>query len=78
MQALMVANQPQTTGQLQGSSLFDAMVNNGVTSTAIHHAVALAARGAPYPWARDKVLESTEVDTAITAQQAKFNARQRL
>ncbi|EFP63472.1 MULTISPECIES: 3-hydroxyacyl-CoA dehydrogenase NAD-binding domain-containing protein [Ralstonia] len=77
-QALMATGQPQTASQLQDSGLFDAVVSNDVTNAAIHHAAALATRGAPYPRARDKVLEPAEVDAAIAAQRAKLNARQKL
>lgn len=77
-QALMATGQPQTASQLQESGLFDAVVSDDATNAAIHHAAELATQGAPYPRARDKVLDAAEVNAAIEAQRTKLNARQKL
>lgn len=76
--ALMSGGRPQTADQLQDTGLFDIVVADDVVAAAVHRARQLAARGEPYPKARDHALDAVKTRTEVDAQRAKLSTRQTL
>jgi 3-hydroxyacyl-CoA dehydrogenase len=75
---LILNGQSRSAKELTGSGLFDEIVADDVVEAALRRANALADRGAPFPRARDRVLDTGAVETAVGARRAKLNARQQM
>lgn len=77
-QTLMFSGQARTAQQMASSGLFDQVVNEDATGSAVQLALALADKGQPYPRARDRNMNADAVRVAVDAQRSKLNARQLL
>ncbi|MBY0367318.1 3-hydroxyacyl-CoA dehydrogenase [Roseateles aquatilis] len=77
-QALMSSGAQQNARQLAGSGLLDEVVSADVVGAATTLVTKIVDSGAPFPRARDRNLDISEVRTIVVAQREKLTARQRL
>ena len=75
---LILNGQSRSAKELTGTGLFDEIVADDAVEAALRRANVLADRGAPFPRARDRVLDTAAVETAVGARRTKLNARQQM